>query len=138
MSSAIAFDIPEDIRAARDGLLAFTREEVIPRFERNKELLENQRRFYDESGRPSDAVVALIREVRMASSKAGFYQMCTPESLGGGGLGHLAYFVCWQALFHKCGPLNPLAVYALSHWAFGPSRLLEKLRIARAPRSSRP
>ena len=127
MSSAIAFDIPEDIRAARDGLLAFARDEVIPRFERNKDLLENQRRFYHESGRPSDEVVALIREVRMASSKAGFYQMCTPESLGGGGLGHLAYFVCWEALFHMCGPLNPLTVYALSHWAFGPSRLLEKL-----------
>ena len=50
--------------------------------------------------RSPGATSSLIREVRMASAKAGFYQMCTPTSLGGGGLGHLAYFVCWQALFH--------------------------------------
>ena len=127
MSSAIAFDIPEDIRAARDGILAFAREEVLPRHEQHRELFENHRRFYDESGKLSDESVAVIREVRMAASRAGFYQMCTPTSLGGGGLGHLAYFVCWEALFHLCGPRNQLCVYALSHWAFGPSRLLEKL-----------
>ena len=127
MSSAIAFDIPEDIRAARDGLLAFARDEVLPRHARHHALFEDHRKLYHESGRLSDAALAVIREVRMASAKAGFYQMCTPTSLGGGGLGHLAYFVCWQALFHMCGPHNSMCVYALSHWAFGPSRLLEKL-----------
>ena len=127
MSSAIAFDIPEDIRAARDGLLAFAREEVLPRHQKHRDLFEDHRQLYDDSGRLSDAALAVIGEVRMASAKAGFYQMCTPVSLGGGGLGHLAYFVCWEALFHLCGPLNPTCVYALSHWAFGPSRLLEKL-----------
>jgi alkylation response protein AidB-like acyl-CoA dehydrogenase len=127
MSSAIAFDIPEDIRAARDGLLAFARDEVLTRHARHRDLFEDHRKFYHESGRLSDAALAVIREVRMASAKAGFYQMCTPVSLGGGGLGHLAYFVCWEALFHMCGPHNSLCVYALSHWAFGPSRLLEKL-----------
>ena len=53
--------------------------------------------------------------------------MCVPESLGGGGLGHLAYYVAWEALFHRCGPQNWLMLYALAHWAFGPSRLLEKV-----------
>ena len=52
--------------------------------------------------------------------------MCVPEALGGGGLGHLAYYVAWQALFHHCGPQNWLMLYALAHWAFGPSRLLEQ------------
>ena len=53
--------------------------------------------------------------------------MCVPESLGGGGLGHLAYYVGWEALFRMCGPQNWLMLYVISHWAFGPSRLLEKV-----------
>ena len=125
--SAIAFDLPADVAAARDGLVAFARAEVLPRQEANRDLFEDHRLSYDESGRPSARVRALIGEVRQAASRAGFYQMCVPEALGGGGLGHLAYFAGWQALFHLCGPRNQLCIYALSHWAFGPSRLLEKL-----------
>jgi len=53
--------------------------------------------------------------------------MCVPAELGGGGLGHLAYYVAWEALFHHCGPQNWLMLYALAHWAFGPSRLLEQV-----------
>ncbi|MGB1424328.1 MAG: acyl-CoA dehydrogenase family protein, partial [Pseudomonadales bacterium] len=50
-----------------------------------------------------------------------------PEALGGGGLGHLAYYAAWEALFHRCGPKNWLMLYALAHWAFGPSKLLEQM-----------
>ena len=39
----------------------------------------------------------------------------------------MAYYVAWEALFHRCGPQNWLMLYALAHWAFGPSRLLEKV-----------
>ena len=53
--------------------------------------------------------------------------MCVQEELGGGGLGHLAYYVAWEALFHDCGPQNWLMLYALAHWAFGPSRLLQQM-----------
>jgi alkylation response protein AidB-like acyl-CoA dehydrogenase len=127
MLQAIAFEMPEDVIAAREGLLAFARAEILPRHERHRELFEDPRRYYDESGRLSDETIALIREVRMTSAEAGYFQMCVPEALGGGGLGHLAYFVCWEALYHLCGPQVPLAMFALSHWAFGPSKLLEKL-----------
>ena len=125
--SAIALDIPQDIAAARDGLLAFADQEIIPRHQANTALFENPRALYREDGRFSDALLALIREVRTASARAGFYQMCVPEALGGGGLGHLAYYVAWEALFHHCGPQNWLMLYALAHWAFGPSRLLEQM-----------
>ena len=37
--SAIAFDIPEDIRAMRDGLRAFAEAEVLPRHEANRDLI---------------------------------------------------------------------------------------------------
>jgi acyl-CoA dehydrogenase len=125
--SAIAFELPEDVESARDGILAFAKQEVLPRHEQHQTFLENPRELYDESGALSDKAKELIREVRTASAKAGFYQMCVPESIGGGGLGHLAYYVAWEALFHSCGPQNWLMLYALSHWAFGPSKLLEKM-----------
>lgn len=125
--SAIAYDLPEDVESARDGILAFAKQEVMPRHEQHQAFLENPRELYDESGALSAKAKDLIREVRTASAKAGFYQMCVPESIGGGGLGHLAYYVAWEALFHTCGAQNWLMLYALSHWAFGPSRLLEKM-----------
>ena len=125
--SAIAFDIPEDILAMREGLRAFAEAEILPRHEANLDLFEDQRRLYDSDGRFSEELLHLIGEVRRAASKAGYYQMCVPEELGGGGLGHLAYFVGFEELFHTCGPQKWLMLYAVSHWAFGPSRLLEKL-----------
>jgi acyl-CoA dehydrogenase len=125
--SIIAFDLPDDVTAARDGLVGFAEKEVIPRHAAHHALFENPRRLYREDGRFSDELLTLIREVRTAAARAGFYQMCVPEALGGGGLGHLAYYAAWEALFHHCGPQHWLMLYALAHWAFGPSRLLEQM-----------
>ncbi len=125
--SAIAWELPEEIRAVREGLLEFARQEVLTRHEKHHDLFENPRRLYREDGRFSDELKGLIGEVRRAAAKAGYYNMCVPEALGGGGLGHLAYYVGWEALFHLCGPQNWLMLYVISHWAFGPSRLLEKV-----------
>ncbi len=125
--SAIAFDLPDDVIAARDGLQAFCEAEVMPRHTANRELFEDHRQLFGEDGRYSQKVRQLIREVRTASAEAGFYHMCVPENLGGSGLGMLAYYVAWQNLFHVMGPQNWLMLYSLSHWAFGPSRLLEKI-----------
>ena len=125
--SAIAFELPQEIREARDGVVAFARAEVMPRHERHRALLEDPRKLYREDGRLADEAVALIREVRRAAAKAGFYTMCVPQALGGGGLGHLAYYVAWEELFRLCGPRNWLMLYVISHWAFGPSRLLERI-----------
>lgn len=124
---AIAFELPEEVREARDGVAAFARAEVIPRHEKHRALFEEPRKLYREDGRFSDETVALIREVRRAAARAGFYAMCVPEALGGGGLGHLAYYVAWEELFRVCGPQNWLMLYVISHWAFGPSRLLERI-----------
>ncbi|WP_416897822.1 MAG: acyl-CoA dehydrogenase family protein [Minwuia sp.] len=125
--AAIAFELPDDVKDVVEGLLAFARSEVVPRHEKHRELLEDGRRRYAEDGRIAPDVQALIREVRMAASEAGYYQMCVPESLGGGGLGMQAYYAGWQALFHALGPQYWLMLYCVSHWAFGPSRLLERV-----------
>ena len=125
--SSIAFDIPEDIIAMREGLRGFAESEILPRHADNSEFFEDQRQLYNEDGRFSDKLLKLINEVRKLASKAGYYQMSVPKELGGGGMGHLAYFVAWEELFHFCGPKNWLMLYAISHWAFGPSRLLNKI-----------
>jgi len=125
--TAIAIELPEEVSAARDGILAFADQEVIPRHQQHRDLFDDPRRLYRDDGRFSDELNELITQVRTASAQAGFYQMCVPEHLGGGGLKHLAYYVAWEALFHHCGPQNWLMLYALAHWAFGPSRLLEQV-----------
>lgn len=125
--SSIAFDIPDEIRALCDGLKNFLKAEVIARHEKHHALLSSGRNTYDENGRYTEEVIGLIREVRMAAAKVGYYNMCVPEDLGGSGLGMLAYYVAWEHTFRLCGPHNWLAVYAISHWAFGPSRLLERV-----------
>lgn len=113
--SAIAWELPDEIRAVREGLLEFARQEVLTRHEKHHDLFENPRRLYREDGRFSDELKGLIGEVRRAAAKSGYYNMCVPEALGGGGLGHLAYYVGWEALFHLCGPQNWLMLYVISH-----------------------
>lgn len=125
--SAIAFDIPEDIRAVRDGLLGFLDKEVIARHEAKADLLGDPRRKFAEDGRMSAAAWDEVVAVRKAAAEAGFFSMSVPEEMGGAGLGSLAYYVCWQSLFRHCGPQNWLAVFAISHWAFGPSAVLRDL-----------
>ncbi|MCP5025479.1 MAG: acyl-CoA dehydrogenase family protein, partial [Actinomycetia bacterium] len=90
MSDAIGYPLPDDVEAVVEGVDAFTRAEVIPRWEANRELLEDVRHRFDESGRYADEVVAIIREIRMASAAAGYFNLAVPTSMGGGGLGHLA------------------------------------------------
>jgi acyl-CoA dehydrogenase len=119
--------MPEEVEFARAGILRFAEKEVLTRHQKHSDFFEDPRKLYDENGRFSADLVALITEVRMQSAEAGFYGMCVPEALGGGGLGHLAYYAAWEALFHRCGPKNWLMLYALAHWAFGPSKLLEQM-----------
>ncbi len=125
--SAIAAKMPEEVEFAREGILRFAEKEVLSRHQKYADFFEDPRKLYDENGRFSTDLVELISEVRTLSAEAGFYGMCVPEALGGGGLGHLAYYVAWEALFHRCGPKNWLMLYALAHWAFGPSKLLEQM-----------
>lgn len=121
---SIAFDIPDDVIAVRDGIEAFVRNEVITRHEKHQDLLSNQRLLYQEDGRICDEALTLIREVRMASAKAGYFNMCVPKEIGGSGMGYLAYYVAWEQINRMCGGHYWLGTYVISHWAFGPSLIL--------------
>jgi acyl-CoA dehydrogenase len=124
---AIALPYGDEILAMREGLDAFLKAEVFPRHARHEALLSDPRRKFGEDGRYSDAVHELIEEVRLASARAGFYTLCVPEEMGGGGMGMLAYFAFWERLFHACGAKYWLGHFAGSHWSKGPSRVLSGL-----------
>jgi acyl-CoA dehydrogenase len=125
--SAIAMGYPPEIDALREGLDGFLRQEVVSRHERHADLLDNERRLFTDEGRYHPDALALIREVRMAAAQAGYYTMCVPTSLGGAGLGHLAWFAGWERIFHRCSEHHWLGHYAISHWAFGPSAVLTQV-----------
>lgn len=125
--AAIAYDYPEEIAALREGLAGFIRQEVIARHERHADLLDNERRRYGEDGAYVPDVIALIREVRMASAEAGYYGMCAPEEFGGLDLGHVAYFAAWEMIAHMCGGKYWLGYFAIGHWATGPSPVLRRV-----------
>ena len=70
--STVAFSIPEDVRAMREGLHAFVKAEVLdlPR-KKNKEMFEDQPQLYREDGCFSEKLLLLIGEVRRTDSEAG-------------------------------------------------------------------
>jgi acyl-CoA dehydrogenase len=126
-SSAVAFPYPDDVSAVLDGLEAFVKVEVIDRYAAHAHLLDDVRRRYGPDGSYVPEVVALIRAIRTASASAGYFNMSVPSSMGGGGMGHLAYYAAWEHVYHLCGGTNWLAQFAISHWAFGPSAILERV-----------
>ncbi|OJY09283.1 MAG: hypothetical protein BGP05_10265 [Rhizobiales bacterium 62-47] len=123
----MAFDLTEDVVAVRDGVLRFVEAQVAPRIERHRAVLEDQRRLYGDDGRYAPEIRALIRDIRMLSAEAGFYAMCAPTELGGGGLGHLVYYVAWEAIYRRLGSQGVVIPWVIAHWAFGPSRLLTQV-----------
>ena len=69
--STVAFSIPEDVRAMREGLHAFVKAEVLTCHEKDKEMFEDQPQLYREDGRFSEKLLLLIGEVRRTASEAG-------------------------------------------------------------------
>ena len=59
--SAIAWELPEDVRAVRDGLIDFACKEVLPRHDKHRELFENPRLLYREDGRFSHELERFYR-----------------------------------------------------------------------------
>jgi acyl-CoA dehydrogenase len=118
-------DLPAEIEELLDGLDRFVAAEVIPREESIAPQLADPRQTYDEDGRYTKEIVAIRREIRRASSEAGFFQMFVPESLEGGGMGAEALYAVWQHLYHRWGMPHWLAFDSVAHWATGPSQLFE-------------
>jgi alkylation response protein AidB-like acyl-CoA dehydrogenase len=121
---AIAQEYSEDIHDMLNGLDAFLRAEVFTRHDKYEATLTDPRRKYAADGRFSQDVLDILTEVRMASSEAGYYNLCVPEELGGSGYGMVAYFAFWEHVFHRCGAHYWLGHSVGSHWSRGPSPVL--------------
>jgi acyl-CoA dehydrogenase len=124
---AIAEPLSQDLEDVLDGLERFVKAEVIDLHTEHAELLDDVRRRFGPDGAYSPEVVALIRRIRTASARAGYFNLAVPESMGGGGMGHLAYLAAWERIYHLCGGSRWLAQFTISHWAFGPSAVLERV-----------
>ena len=125
--TAIAYEYPEDLKAILEGVRMFIRREVLPRHEKHEKLLTDQRRLFLEDGRFTPEVWNLVSEVRKASAEAGFYSLCAPTEIGGGGFGLVAYFAVWEEIFRSCGMKHWLGHQMVSHWAKGPSPVLRDM-----------
>ena len=83
--------IPEDIRdivkGSVTGMQQFVDSEVLPMEREMGDMLIDERKFFDETGKARPEVMEARKQVRMKSSAAGYYGMFAPESVGGGGLG---------------------------------------------------
>jgi acyl-CoA dehydrogenase len=120
----IAFDLSDEVDEVLVGLRSFVDREVVTRHERAGPLLEDARRRFSPDGLLRAEILDLVREVRVASSAAGYYTMFVPETVGGGGLGSEALYRVWEDLHHHYGPRYWLMGWVVAHWARGPSHVL--------------
>lgn len=120
----LSFALSSEVGNVLEGLRSFVGAEILSRHEAHGELLGDVRHRYGPDGLYTPEVRDLIRQVRVASSAAGYYTMCVPASIGGAGMGYEALYRAWEDLFHQFGPHPWLMSYAIAHWARGPSRVL--------------
>lgn len=106
------------------GFGAFLDDEVGSRHRAHESLLNDPHHLYDADGRIVDAALDLVREVREASARAGYYTMLVPEHLGGAGLGFEALLRSWEFTYRWSGAHRWLGYHTLLHWARGPSHVL--------------
>jgi acyl-CoA dehydrogenase len=128
--------IPEDIRdivkGATTGIQQFVDADVLPMEREMGDILIDERKFFDESGKARPEVMEARKQVRMKSSAAGYYGMFAPESVGGGGLGVRSMVFVEEALYRRYGPGRPLITWAkgflsqptLASFVDGPSHML--------------
>ncbi|HLT09841.1 MAG TPA: acyl-CoA dehydrogenase family protein [Micromonosporaceae bacterium] len=117
--------LPSETRGVLEGLADFLQAEVIARHDALGEVLADPRHRYGPDGRHVPAVEAERRAVRMAAAKAGYYTMCVPESLGGGGQGAVTMYAAWVLISSLCGSRYWLGNEVVAHWATGPSVVFE-------------
>jgi acyl-CoA dehydrogenase len=107
----VDFTAPQEVVDAISSIERFIEQEIEPLKKKYHHWLENERNFYDENGLYAKEIQEAMREVRMRSAKAGFYNMFGPPELGGMGdvFGPVAIAFIYEALMKKYG-LDPLVM----------------------------
>ena len=118
--------VTADIVTARDGILAFADKEILP----GTPIIEIFLKIPEQC---TTRTVVSRQDYKHSFKRLDSYLLkpvftkCVSPKNWGRRHGSLSLLCCWQALFHRCGPQNWLMLYALAHWAFGPSKLLEQV-----------
>ncbi|MBK1783501.1 acyl-CoA dehydrogenase family protein [Prauserella cavernicola] len=102
------FTVPDEAKETAQAVVSFVERYVEPIEREYADLLQDERKRFDERGFLQPEVLKLKKQVRMASAEAGFYTMFGDESLGGGGLGEVALVHIQEELNHAWGPSRPL------------------------------
>jgi acyl-CoA dehydrogenase len=113
----------EERRRVVEGLLQFAKAEAEPLDEAMAPIASDPRVAFGPDGRYHDEIVSARRKIRRLAAGAGYYAMCVPAAIGGGGLGRRVFFEAWDALTRHYGPHECLAYFAVAHWATGPSAM---------------
>ena len=123
----VDFAVPSQIQQAIDGVLGFVARVVAPIEEEYRSLLEDPFALYQRDGRLVPQALQLMQQVRMASAREGHYNLFVPQELGGAGMGPIALFLVWEALYHHAGPGRLLPYQVVAHWTSGPGPHLRHL-----------
>jgi acyl-CoA dehydrogenase len=94
----------DDWQSIVDAAVKFVDAEVVAIERDHREIVDNERYRYDESGRFSAEFLALRRTVRTKAAGAGFYTMFGDPDLGGGGAGLEQLTFTFEQVFRHCGP----------------------------------
>ena len=119
-------ELPAQTRDILAGLRDFLDAEVLARHRDTGGLLSDPRLRFGPDGRHVPEVEAHRRAVRTAAAKAGYYQMCVPEELGGGGEGAVTMYAAWELVNRVCGSRHWLGSETIAHWATGPSAVFAR------------
>ena len=107
-----------------EGLEQFVDSTLIPLETKHEALFSNHRKLFAEDGSFSLEARQIKQEARLKAAEAGFFTMCVPTELdGGGGQGALLHFLAWERLYNKYGPARLLPYESIAHWARGPSHI---------------
>ncbi len=127
MLIAQQLEYPSEIREIREAVGQFIEAEVKPRHKALSHLADDASTRYDSTGRYVQPIRDAIREIRMASAKAGFYAMCAPREIGGEGLGYLAWYGVWSKVAEQTAGPYWMGDSMIAHWASGPSPVVTQL-----------
>lgn len=99
------FLIEDDVKEVLSALYKFIEAEVVPLQEKYKKELENERYFYNDDGTYSSGIQKAIKQIRMKSAEAGFYNMFGEPELGGTGdmFGPIAISIIFEGITKKYG-----------------------------------
>src|SRR5699024_9387656 len=99
------FKIPEEVKEVVSSIEKFFEREIEPLKKTYHKQLNNGRYFYDENGLYSKQTMDAIRQVRLKSAEAGFFNMFADPELGGTGdeFGPVKMALIHEALYRKFG-----------------------------------